>query len=48
MSNMQFNKTAVTVTAATFDENCNIKECINCSEEFIKNAVEKCIEMKRK
>jgi len=45
---MQFNKTTITVSAATFDENCNVKECVNCSEEFIKYAVEKCREVKRR
>jgi len=48
MSNMQFDKTMITVSAATFDENCNIKECINCNEEFVKHAVERCKEMKHR
>jgi hypothetical protein len=48
MSYMQFNRATVMVSAATFDENCNVKNCINCSEEFIKYAVEKCREMKRR
>jgi hypothetical protein len=45
---MQLNKAVITVSAAAFDENCNVKECVNCSEEFIKYAAEKCREIKRK
>jgi hypothetical protein len=43
---MQYNKTRISVAAVAFDENCNVKDCINCSEEFIEYAVEKCREMK--
>jgi hypothetical protein len=38
----------VTVSAATLDAECNIKECLNCTEEFIKHVIEKCKEMKSK
>ena len=36
----------VMVSAAALDENCNVKECVNCSEEFIKSVVQRCKEMK--
>lgn len=45
---MSFNSTAITVSVATFDEECNIKQCVNCSDEFKRYAVQKCKEMKRK
>jgi uncharacterized protein YsxB (DUF464 family) len=35
------------VMAAALDAECNIKECINCNEEFIRYAIEKCREIKR-
>jgi hypothetical protein len=43
---MHYNRAKVSVTAVAFDENCNVRDCVNCSEEFIKYAVEKCREMK--
>jgi len=43
---MSFNRTTLTVSAASLDKDCNIKECLNCSDEFIKYAVQKCREMK--
>jgi hypothetical protein len=43
---MSVNKAVIMVSAITLDENCNVKECINCNEEFIKNARQKCMEMK--
>ncbi len=44
---MEFNKAVISVSAATFDENCKVKECVNCNEEFIKFAVEECRKMKQ-
>ena len=43
---MSVNKTMMMVSAAALDENCNVKECVNCNEEFIKSVVQKCREMK--
>jgi len=45
---MNHNNAKISVSAVAFDENCNVKDCLNCSEEFIKYAVEKCREMKSK
>jgi hypothetical protein len=47
VSFMEFNKAVISVSVVTFDKNCNIKECINCSEEFIKLAVEGCRKAKQ-
>jgi hypothetical protein len=43
---MSVNKAVIMVSAAALDENCNVKDCVNCNEEFIKSAVQKCKEMK--
>jgi len=36
----------IMVSAVALDENCNVKECVNCNDEIVKNAVQKCKEMK--
>ena len=43
---MSASKAVIMVSAAALDENCNVKECVNCNEEFIKSVVQKCKEMK--
>lgn len=43
---MSVNKTMIMVSAVALDENCNVKECVNCNDEFVKNAIQKCKEMK--
>jgi len=43
---MSVNRAMVMVSAVALDENCNVRECVNCSDEFVKNAVQRCKEMK--
>ena len=44
---MDIISTRTIVMAAAFDADCNVRECVNCSEEFIRQAMEKCREIKR-
>jgi len=39
--------TRAIIMAAALDVECNVRECVNCNEEFIRQAIEKCREIKR-
>jgi len=39
---MQFTKASLYVSLVALDEDCRIKQCYNCNEEQIRQAVEQC------